>query len=65
MYKEMDVPEIRFSYDLSPISVSVQKEGRKWYEYITSLCAIIGGTYTTLGLINRTLLSLFKPKAFL
>lgn len=61
-YEEVNVPEIQFSFDLSPMSVNVSKEGRKWYEYVTSLCAIIGGTYTTLGLINATLLRIFKPK---
>lgn len=61
-YDENSVPEARFSYDLSPMSVVVAKEGRKWYDYLTSLCAIIGGTFTTLGLIDATLYSILKPK---
>jgi len=61
-YDETNVPEARFSYDLSPMSVVVEKEGRKWYDYLTSLCAIIGGTFTTLGLIDATLYRVFKPK---
>ncbi len=61
-YDETTVPEARFSYDLSPMSVVVEKEGRKWYDYLTSLCAIIGGTFTTLGLIDATLYKIFKPK---
>lgn len=61
-YDDQNVPEARFSYDLSPMSVVVQKEGRKWYDYLTSLCAIIGGTFTTLGLIDATLYKVFKPK---
>jgi hypothetical protein len=61
-YDESSVPEARFSYDLSPMSVVVRKEGRKWYDYLTSLCAIIGGTFTTLGLIDATLYSILKPK---
>eukprot|EP00574_Skeletonema_japonicum_P005076 CAMPEP_0201713282 /NCGR_PEP_ID=MMETSP0593-20130828/180_1 /ASSEMBLY_ACC=CAM_ASM_000672 /TAXON_ID=267983 /ORGANISM="Skeletonema japonicum, Strain CCMP2506" /LENGTH=476 /DNA_ID=CAMNT_0048202405 /DNA_START=117 /DNA_END=1547 /DNA_ORIENTATION=- len=61
-YDEVNVPEARFSYDMSPMSVVVQKEGRKWYDYLTSLCAIIGGTFTTLGLIDATLYKIFKPK---
>jgi protein disulfide-isomerase-like protein len=61
-YDVQNVPEARFSYDLSPMSVVVQKEGRKWYDYLTSLCAIIGGTFTTLGLIDATLYKVFKPK---
>eukprot|EP00560_Eucampia_antarctica_P007951 CAMPEP_0197823648 /NCGR_PEP_ID=MMETSP1437-20131217/975_1 /TAXON_ID=49252 ORGANISM="Eucampia antarctica, Strain CCMP1452" /NCGR_SAMPLE_ID=MMETSP1437 /ASSEMBLY_ACC=CAM_ASM_001096 /LENGTH=459 /DNA_ID=CAMNT_0043422915 /DNA_START=112 /DNA_END=1494 /DNA_ORIENTATION=- len=61
-YKEVSIPEARFSYDLSPMSVIVKKQGRKWYDYVTSLCAIIGGTFTTLGLIDATLYKVFKPK---
>jgi protein disulfide-isomerase-like protein len=61
-YDVNNVPEARFSYDLSPMSVVVEKEGRKWYDYLTSLCAIIGGTFTTLGLIDATLYKVFKPK---
>lgn len=61
-YDVQNVPEARFSYDLSPMSVVVEKEGRKWYDYLTSLCAIIGGTFTTLGLIDATLYKILKPK---
>ena len=61
-YDPQNVPEARFSYDLSPMSVVVEKEGRKWYDYLTSLCAIIGGTFTTLGLIDATLYKILKPK---
>mmetsp|Transcript_42301 Transcript_42301/g.128322 ORF Transcript_42301/g.128322 Transcript_42301/m.128322 type:complete len:477 (-) Transcript_42301:424-1854(-) len=61
-YDDVNVPEARFSYDLSPMSVTVSKEGRKWYDYLTSLCAIIGGTFTTLGLIDAVLYKFFKAK---
>jgi len=62
VYEVQEIPEIKFLWDMSPMSVSLTKEGRRWYEYMTNLLAIIGGTYTTLGLINATLLKLFKPK---
>merc|ERR1712127_364159 len=61
-YDEVNVLEARFSYDMSPMSVVVQKEGRKWYDYLTSLCAIIGGSFTTLGLIDASLYRVFKEK---
>jgi thiol-disulfide isomerase/thioredoxin len=62
LYTEVNVPEVRFLFDLSPMGVYITNEGRRWYEYLTTLLAIIGGTYTTLGLINATLLNIFKPK---
>jgi len=61
-YEDIDVPDARFSYDISPMSVVVQKESRKWYDYMTSICAIIGGTFTTLGLIDASLYKVFKAK---
>jgi len=61
-YSTDDVPEARFSYDLSPMSVLVKTDGLKWYDYLTSLFAIIGGTFTTLGLIDASLYKVFKPK---
>jgi protein disulfide-isomerase-like protein len=62
LYTQDNVPEARFSYDFSPMSVVVERQGRKWYDYLTSLCAIIGGTFTTLGLIDATLYKVLKPK---
>mmetsp|Transcript_8601 Transcript_8601/g.32345 ORF Transcript_8601/g.32345 Transcript_8601/m.32345 type:complete len:463 (-) Transcript_8601:683-2071(-) len=61
-YDQEDVPEARFSYDFSPMAVNVSKKGKEWYEFVTSLCAIIGGTFTILGLIDAVLVKVFKPK---
>jgi len=61
-YDDMSVPEARFSYDISPMSVVVKKKGRKWYDYFCSLLAIIGGTFSTLGLIDAALYKVFKSK---
>jgi hypothetical protein len=54
-YEESDVPEAKFSYDLSPMAVVVTNKGRRWYDFITSLCAIIGGTFTVVGLLDTLL----------
>lgn len=62
-YEEEDVPEARWSYDISPMAVTVLRKSRKsWYEFITSLFAIVGGTFTTLGLIDGVLYKAFKSK---
>jgi len=61
-YVEGEVPEARFSYDLSPMSVSLSKKGRQWYEFITSICALIGGTFTVVGLLSGFLSIVFKSK---
>ncbi len=62
LYDERSIPEIKFFWDISPVSVSLSREVRPWYDYVTNLLAIVGGAYTTLGLINATLLRIIKPK---
>ena len=61
-YDETTVPEARFSYDISPMAVRITREGKAWYEFITSICAIIGGTFTVISLLNSVLSVLFKEK---
>jgi len=55
-YYESDiVPEAKFMYDLSPIAVSYEWESRTWYDYITSVMAIIGGTFTVVGMLESSI----------
>mmetsp|Transcript_52832 Transcript_52832/g.158147 ORF Transcript_52832/g.158147 Transcript_52832/m.158147 type:complete len:357 (+) Transcript_52832:982-2052(+) len=54
-YKSDVVPDARFIFDLSPISVSHRIKHRRWYDYVTSLMAIIGGTFTVLGMLDGML----------
>jgi len=54
------VPEAKFSYDLSPMAVIVSSKGRRWYDFVTSVCAIIGGTFTTVGIIDAILHKVLK-----
>eukprot|EP01063_Lacrimia_lanifica_P028568 TRINITY_DN4195_c0_g2_i1.p1 TRINITY_DN4195_c0_g2~~TRINITY_DN4195_c0_g2_i1.p1 ORF type:complete len:459 (+),score=175.42 TRINITY_DN4195_c0_g2_i1:73-1449(+) len=60
---EGEVPEARFSFDFSSTAVVVQRGGRRWYEFITNLCAIIGGVYTVMSLLDRSLHT-FKSHMF-
>uniref|UniRef100_A0A6U2NA74 Thioredoxin domain-containing protein n=1 Tax=Leptocylindrus danicus TaxID=163516 RepID=A0A6U2NA74_9STRA len=59
-YDRDEVPEARFAYDLSPISVTYRRKYRKWYDYLTSIVAIIGGSFTVLGLLDSTLMTVSK-----
>jgi Endoplasmic reticulum vesicle transporter len=45
----------QFIFDLSPIAVSYTSESRKWYDYITSILAIIGGTFTAIGILENAI----------
>ncbi|KAL7553594.1 hypothetical protein ACHAWF_016897 [Thalassiosira exigua] len=51
-YRHHVVPEAKFFYDLSPISVSFVEETRSWYDYITGVLAVLGGTFTVIGLCD-------------
>ena len=51
-YRTDVVPEARFSYDLSPIAVTYRSKSRHWYDYVTSIMAIIGGVFTVVGMIE-------------
>lgn len=45
-------PQARFTYDFSPMSVVVKPKSKRWYEFLTSLFAILGGTYTIVELTS-------------
>jgi len=58
-------PGVYFTYELSPIRVSYSETRPTVGEFLTSVCAIIGGVFSLSGLVHRILLSgtsLFKLK---
>jgi len=59
-YNEIEVPEAKFAYDLSPMAVSISSKGRRWYDFVTSVCAIVGGTFTVVGLIDALIYKIIK-----
>jgi len=61
-YGAEEIPEAKFVYDLSAVAVYVKASKKRWYDFLTSMCAIVGGTFTTVGLLNTLLLNVFKPK---
>jgi Endoplasmic reticulum vesicle transporter len=60
LYRNDMIPEAKFAYDLSPISVAYRKDSRKWYDYCTSIMAIIGGVFTVVGMIESSIDSTVK-----
>jgi thiol-disulfide isomerase/thioredoxin len=49
---QSSAPQARFTYDFSPMSVVVKAKSKRWYEFLTSLFAILGGTYTVIELCS-------------
>lgn len=54
-YREDMIPEAKFAYDLSPIAVSYRKSKVHWYDYCTSMMAIVGGVFTVVGMIESSI----------
>merc|ERR1712146_880827 len=48
-----DVPSIMFQYDLSPMTVVTTTESQPFYHFVTNFCAIIGGVFSTIGIVDR------------
>ena len=61
-YQRDLTPEARFGIDLSPIAVSYETKSSRWYDYITSLMAIIGGTFTVVGFFEGGVRILTKKR---
>jgi thiol-disulfide isomerase/thioredoxin len=49
------IPQARFSYDLSPVEVDVKRSDRRWYDFVTSIFAIIGGAFTVMSMTSGML----------
>jgi hypothetical protein len=54
-YTTETIPEAKFAYDLSPIAVAYSTSSRRWYEYCTSIMAIVGGVFTVVGMIESSI----------
>lgn len=57
------MPAIWFRYDLSPITVKYVERRKPFYHFITTVFAIVGGTFTVAGIIDSLLFTaseLFK-----
>lgn len=46
------MPAIWFKYDLQPITVQYRERRKPFYTFLTTICAIVGGTFTVAGIID-------------
>lgn len=52
------LPGVFFFYEISPLHVEIVEGYRKGYiAFFTSVCAIVGGVVTTMGLLDQLLYS--------
>jgi hypothetical protein len=57
------LPGVFFFYDISPIKVNREEQRRGFLQFLTSVCAIIGGIFTVMGMVDSSLHSLRKKGA--
>jgi len=54
------LPAIYFRYEFSPITVKFTEKRKSFSHFLVQVCAIVGGVFTVLGLINSILHSTLK-----
>uniref|UniRef100_A0A915Q235 Endoplasmic reticulum-Golgi intermediate compartment protein 1 n=1 Tax=Setaria digitata TaxID=48799 RepID=A0A915Q235_9BILA len=52
------IPALWFRYELQPITIKYTERRQPLYAFITSICAVVGGTFTVAGIIDSSLFSL-------
>merc|ERR1711972_685593 len=51
------IPALWFKYDLNPITVRYHETRPPIYHFLTTVCAIVGGTFTVAGIIDSCIFS--------
>lgn len=54
------IPQARFFYDLEPFAISVQRDSKPWYDFVTSLLAILGGIFVVMRLLTMATLAVAR-----
>jgi len=49
---ENDHPGVFFYYEISPIRMDFRPRARSFTQFVTSICAIIGGIFTISGILD-------------
>ena len=52
MRSERELPRAKFHFDPSPVQIYVTEERQKFYHFITTLMAIVGGVYSVMGIAD-------------
>jgi hypothetical protein len=63
LYNPDVVPVAKFQYDFSPVAITYRKiNNRQWYDYVTSLLAIVGGMFTVIGMIESVMNAMSRSR---
>lgn len=59
---QLALPGLFIKYDVAPYRISMAEEGRAVIPFLVRLCAVVGGIYSTAGLLYAAVGSLFSKK---
>lgn len=45
------IPKAKFSYTISPMTVDISYQRKPFYQFLTSVCALLGGAYTIIRIL--------------
>jgi len=48
------IPQAKFSYTISPMTVDIRAQRKPFYSFLTSVCALLGGAYTIIRLLHTS-----------
>ena len=51
------LPGVFFFYEVSPLHVEMEEYRRGWVRFLTSVCAIVGGVFTVMGMADQYVFS--------
>ncbi|DAZ99287.1 TPA: hypothetical protein N0F65_005455 [Lagenidium giganteum] len=60
---EKGLPMISFSYTFSPIMFRIEQTRKGLLQFLTSVCAIVGGVFTLMGLMDSATFALLSKSA--
>jgi len=56
------LPGVFFSWDISPMLISITEVDKSFFHLLTRICAVVGGTWTVIGLIHSIFLTAIEKR---
>ncbi|XP_060563221.1 endoplasmic reticulum-Golgi intermediate compartment protein 1-like isoform X2 [Ruditapes philippinarum] len=54
------MPAVWFKYEMSPITVRYTESQKPFYHFLTTVCAIVGGTFTVAGIFDSCVFTAYE-----
>lgn len=56
------LPGVYFFYEVSPLHVEMEEVRRGWIQFFTSVCAVVGGFFTFMSMMDKIIYDATRPK---